>query len=293
MELDYKKLYEELVQRARELHEGGNALTKLQMEIVCPELAESEDERIRKELMCHIQGEIDTYDNMVSGDYDPRDKEDKKVHSMLKRAKAYLEKQKVNTEGDFARGYDCGYECCLNSNGAEWFEKQKEQKPVVYVPKFRVGDKVLSTNNPHLTYDILEVGLINELGNPDYRVEILTDEQSDTPHNIRLIECQKMDKWGKLIEQKPAEWSEDDEDIIYSICLFLIQAEQSKRYGSIQIAQIEECLNWLKFLRLKSHWKPSEEQMDALLNAEGLVRANNYPENAKILALLYEQLKTL
>lgn len=37
------------------------------------------------------------------------------------------EEQKINTEGDFARGYDCGYECCLNSHGAEWFEKQKEQ----------------------------------------------------------------------------------------------------------------------------------------------------------------------
>lgn len=37
------------------------------------------------------------------------------------------EDQKVYTEGDFARGYDCGYECCLNSHGAEWFEKQKEQ----------------------------------------------------------------------------------------------------------------------------------------------------------------------
>lgn len=41
---------------------------------------------------------------------------------------AWLKKQRINTEGDFARGYDCGYECCLNSHGAEWFEKQKEQK---------------------------------------------------------------------------------------------------------------------------------------------------------------------
>ena len=48
--MDYKKEYEAMVQRARELHKGGNALTKQQMEIVCPELAESEDARVNEEI---------------------------------------------------------------------------------------------------------------------------------------------------------------------------------------------------------------------------------------------------
>lgn len=43
-----------------------------------PELTESEDERIRKELISYVKGEIATYENMRSGDYDSRDKEDKK-----------------------------------------------------------------------------------------------------------------------------------------------------------------------------------------------------------------------
>lgn len=107
--MDYKKEYEAMVQRARELHEGGNALTKQQMEIVCPELKESEDEKIRKAIIHHI-----LYETKL---------DEATEHSWV----AYLEKQKINTEGDFARGYDCGYECCLNSHGAEWFEKQKEQ----------------------------------------------------------------------------------------------------------------------------------------------------------------------
>lgn len=47
------------------------------------------------------------------------------------------------------------------------------------------------------------------------------------------------------------------------------------------------------YKKCNSRWKPSDEQMAALLNAEGLVRANNYPENAKILASLYEDLKKL
>lgn len=48
--MDYKKEYEAMVQRARELHKGGNALTKQQMEIVYPELAESEDKRVNEEI---------------------------------------------------------------------------------------------------------------------------------------------------------------------------------------------------------------------------------------------------
>ena len=45
------KAYDEMVQRVKELHETGNFLTKKQMEIICPELAESEDERIRKAIL--------------------------------------------------------------------------------------------------------------------------------------------------------------------------------------------------------------------------------------------------
>lgn len=99
------------------------------LKVLIPELAESDDERIRKELLCHIQGEIDTYDNMVSRDYDSRDKEDKKVHEMLKRARAYLEKQKESNIDKLRK---------ISTPADEnWFEiqkkwdeedKQKEQK---------------------------------------------------------------------------------------------------------------------------------------------------------------------
>lgn len=105
--MDYKAKYEEALERAKEIKskilsshlstESCKAVSEY-IDTIIPELAESEsedeEEIIRKELLFHIQSEIDTYDNMISGDYDSRDKEDKKVHSMLKRAKAYLEKQK-------------------------------------------------------------------------------------------------------------------------------------------------------------------------------------------------------
>jgi hypothetical protein len=44
-----------------------------------------------------------------------------------------------------------------------WLEKQA-RKPTIFIPKFRVGDKLVSTNNPRLTYEVFEVGHINQLG---------------------------------------------------------------------------------------------------------------------------------
>lgn len=43
----------------------------------------------------------------------------------------------------------------------------------------------------------------------------------------------------------------------------------------------------------QEHWKPSEEQMMALLNAEGFLRAGLQHNSAKTIAELYEQLKKL
>lgn len=40
------KAYDEMLQRVKELHESGNTFTKAQMEVICPELADSEDKRI-------------------------------------------------------------------------------------------------------------------------------------------------------------------------------------------------------------------------------------------------------
>ena len=47
------------------------------------------------------------------------------------------------------------------------------------------------------------------------------------------------------------------------------------------------------FYNSRPSWKPSEEQMKALLNAEGFLRAGLQHESAKSIAELYEQLKKL
>ena len=79
-ETDYKKRYEDMVRRCKELHKDGNALTKKQMEIVCPELAKSEDERIRKWILEYL--------------YDGLRKADEQFKDHFKSAIDWLERQK-------------------------------------------------------------------------------------------------------------------------------------------------------------------------------------------------------
>lgn len=158
---------------------GATEMTDALNELV-PELRESEDERTRKELLYHIQSEIDTYDNMISGDYDSRDKEDKKVHSMLKRAKAYLEKQK---------------------------------------------------------------------------------------------------------EQKPAEWSEEDKRAIDRACIAL-RAYSNGELPEFLPSELLGYADRLQSLLLQPHWKPSEEQMDALETAVSSLQST-------ALESLYNDLKKL
>ena len=58
MDKDYKKLYEEALERARDLHDNhplGQPLTWTICEKIFPELRESEDEKIRKEIISYIK----------------------------------------------------------------------------------------------------------------------------------------------------------------------------------------------------------------------------------------------
>ena len=69
-------------------------------------------------------------------------------------------------------------------------------------------------------------------------------------------------------EQKPAEWSEEDENRIKSIKATLEQFAYANNMldvnGDCCDASMIKNINWLKSLRPQPHWKPSKEQMKAL-----------------------------
>lgn len=91
-------------------------------------------------------------------------------------------------------------------------------------------------------------------------------------------------------EQKPAEWSEEDEKTINDACCWIgeyANSLQSKNYAkSSQLYSLAERLK-----SLRPSWKPSEEQMETLKRAS----TNEYlsAKQFDILVSLYEQLKRL
>ena len=82
------------------------------------------------------------------------------------------------------------------------------------------------------------------------------------------------DRWiaylEKQKEQKPAEWSEEDERKRDGIIQWLheYQKEFNPKYDSLSIESIESLIDWLKSLR--PSWKPSEDEL-AKRHLEGYI----------------------
>lgn len=83
----------------------------------------------------------------------------------------------------------------MKENSCEWDAEKKELKKVTVKPMFKVGDWVVSTREPSLTYRILESNVTNELGELDYKVEIYSNGIYE---KTCFIASNKMDKWGHL-----------------------------------------------------------------------------------------------
>lgn len=90
-------------------------------------------------------------------------------------------------------------------------------------------------------------------------------------------------KTKKQEEQKPAEWSEEDENMLWNIISIV---------GESKSIQADEMLDWLKSLRPQSHWKPTKAMLDAL----NWARSEFHPDCADTmddLTYLYKELNQL
>ena len=149
-----------------------------------------------------------------------------------------------------------------------WLEKQKE-------PHKRLRDKT-----PWI------ITAKEELAHDEERLQANLEE-------LRKIRAEK----EKQKEQKPAEWSEEDEKMMESIIRVLVKTSTyySMRSPSTMQAtttnDYQREIDWLKSLR--PSWKPSEEQMADLLHIEGELRGLGRNDEAKAIAGLYDDLKKL
>lgn len=229
--------YEEALERARMFKNQHPTRSESDLiDAIFPELAESEDERMRK----HI---IDIVRNNAELKGIPCDAEF-----------AYLEKQKetitkVAVDEIRRKVYQSGYD-----DGYEHGKKDTEHNPKDSEEIFESIDRSFRRGR--------EVGF---------------------QEGVESV--------------KPTEWSEEDENYMEEIISNLKYAAKNRKTCSSKLA--EECIHWLevklKSLRPQPHWKPSEEQMEALQTVYEYLSTGT-PENIKLsdmLRRLYNDLKKL
>ena len=308
--IDYKKLYEDLVDRIKRMAKAQPLVTKKAIEMHFPEIVESEDEKIRKELIAEVKEQIDCIPAP-----DCRDKEDDKALKRLGKWLTWLEKHKEENLNAHPK---------LLNNGVK--------------SKFKVGDWVVYKNdicqivkreegcNKLITNFGIEKELINERNLSTARLWTIQDAKAGdvlvaSDGSIFLfkntIDCackhyvalttdgvikfneglehywetsiavhpatkeqsdllfQKMKETGyewdaehkqlKKIEPNPS-WNEEDEEIINKISIAIAAI-----YSCSTAAKVEK---WLKSLKERYTWKPSEHQIASLKAAINVMNAS-------------------
>ena len=224
------------------------------IETLIPELRESEDEITRKRLINLIRELASATVPIMTGGYF--------IDGQDKRYIAYLEKQKEPHYTKRNALFDKCVENCDPEVMKEVSNKVnemlgKEQKPAEWSKKDNIGW--------------------------DEAFACVTRAEKAAKNEEELQNAVTAEKWLKEIKFKyyvhpvKQEWSEKDEEV-RSLCIAIIQSWISKE-------DRDRCLDWLKSLR--PSWKPSEEQMEALLSCSSVGTLTH----RKTLKSLYNDLK--
>ena len=268
------KAYDKAFERAKKLQETCDSQAVVGWcEYLFPELKESEGERIRKEIIEHI---IWSEDNQNCA------KEE------MIRWIAWLEKQGeqkpaqeiVSFEAEHGKYYYCikDYFC-----GGK---KQASKGDVVQALR---GLPIMGLKDASEYF--LPVNLIK--CNPAWSEE--DSLQLDAAINIvtnsgHTCTSDWLESLKDRVQPRPKqEWSEEDEKCIR---LSTDIIDSALRAGFCVQLDRDRCVDWLKSLRPKNTWKPSEEQMKALhdLNLTGNI---SYAGQGQVLIRLYNDLKKL
>ena len=232
-QIDYKEKYEQALERAKYYHDRDNIQF---LENIFPELKESEDERIRKELIAFLK------ENHETGRAD-------ETWSLS------------------------GIESWI-----AWLEKQGEK-----------GAKGNERGIPNPAWSEEDERNLDWLITVCERIYYKSDPQVSPESALMLRE------WLKSLKdrvQPRQEWSEEDKELLDYVCSILTDNFNENDKFDLEKPCIGALVDWLKSLRPKSQWKPSDEQLAALLTAIGDEKKTG-SEVAKVLRELYYELKKL
>ena len=288
----------EIIETLKKMVEDGNLSQEI-AEKYCPELAESEDEKIRKSLIYHYQGDGCLCTDKYRIDY--------------KEIRAWLEKQgkeeyalKSFKDEDVRKFMQCiekqakAYEFNLPNRGYDiyafakdllvWLEKQGEQHP-----KFRIGDTIKKKS----TGDIVTISEI-DLKNREYRLSNTGFIPFKYEHLWELVEQKPMnekslykagyfdgfedgvrdavikeDESADKVEQKSAAWNEEDEKIVNLILCICNDFKKVYSQSKTALKDADKIESFLKSLKERVLPQPeqewSEEDEEILASIEQLM----------------------
>lgn len=272
--MDYEKEYKKRLDDARYWHDVSEGDIPAVLEEIFSELREGEDERIRKEILEYFQ------------QFENEELRGVNISDWI----AWLEKQNETKEINEA-SYRTGIKRVLDNPESYGLKKQGEQKPVVIIPKFRVGDEVETGNEESLTITrIDEDGYwSNDLficGFDDSDEWELVEQKPGDKVEPNLTEFEDaikgmMDVYREaigvndatteevkehvayllsLIPHKSAEWSEEDEKMLEGIVNTVKDARCQSLLSEIGI--YDEYIDWLKSLKPqpKQQWGEEDER---------------------------------
>ena len=237
--MNYEKAYKDALERAKKQH-SRTIIANLpgdreKIEEIFPELRESEDEKIRKEMIGFMSSQLKSLM--------PPCPSNEKLKTWI-----------------------------------SWLEKQGEKKDTV-IPQWMI--------------DFLKEHRRNFATPMDY------DEKKET--DGKLISVIKWLEGNPQLEQKPS-WSEKDTKILDEIIDELTPCGECPDYPSPEEQEYyytrTSMIDWLKSLKPQTHWKPSEEQMEALkyfisFHEDHARSLTTKWEEFKNLESLYNDLKSL
>lgn len=326
--MDDEKKYKEALEKLQEAlapKDGReiSGLTRACIEEIFPELKESDDERIRKALITYFQRFPYPYGGIESAGTKAKEA----IAWLEKQGKQKTDIPKWKYKKDNAPlSKDClilnRYGCVVKAvSGAmvsdawvldydelvklpkEEVEKQDNQKPqgksaleAANEEKVDNANKVepkFKVKYAGSEYDVIEIkefpggiiyyGIEDEPNHIDYIL----------PENCEIISGYGVKEKGSPYPTKPAifsgqnpAWSEEDD---YNVQCLAAKVTSDIQNGNVDRNQ--ELIDWLKSLKERCTWKPSNIQMECLHDAVEHYHTNGYP--ASKLNELYEQMSKI
>jgi hypothetical protein len=254
--MDYEKKYKEALEVAQKLYQdcpnGKNdrLYHTTDLEKMFPELKESEDERIKKEIISFIQDAIDEINLKVSGDYNDRDEDDIAHQNWCKKAIAWLENIPYTIDHEKREGFHLGYKTALEKQGEKpsairWYDaslipQEMEELLVEWESEDATWHEIAFYHADTKTFWD-GTRQVKNVTRWCYIIDLLEKQAAQKPFDYENANIQQKD-FAPQVEQKLA-WGEEDECYM-SECIGAIATKDGWSFE-----EKRKTKHWLKSLK--------------------------------------------